>query len=125
MSEQHPEKQIRVAIFPTDALPHIKTIDHTLAALQGIVGGLIEVFPTKLPGVVGICDDEFLFHGEPFNILSLPFGAQICGTFILCADVCGPEGREFASLTDAQCRMIECGPCWPTPKEREDAARGA
>ena len=112
MSQTIPQ-QIRIAVFPPDAAPRLETVTNSLEALQTLVGGRIECFPTRVAGVVGICNDEFLFDGSPLNVASLPYGARICGTFLLCGETRGAQGTEFCSLTDVQEFWIQRVPCWP------------
>ena len=100
-------KTLRVLRIPAVGAPTIETIPHTLAALQSAVGGYVEQFPVTLPGAVGLCDDEFLCHGQGFNrhatTLRKPGVADLYGDILICGDGDGC----FASLTDEQVHMAK------------------
>ena len=83
-------------------MPVVQEIDHTLAAMQELVGGTIQaVYPFDDP-VALICNDEGKLLGLPWNRpLTDDHGVPydiVCGTFF----VAGLKNDNFASLTEQQ-----------------------
>jgi hypothetical protein len=99
--------RINVAFFPFDDVPKMVSIDNKLEAMQTLVEGRICLFETRIPGVIGYCNDDSMgIWGE--NILCRPFGNQVCGPFFLCAEVPSKsDGWIHVDFTDAQKAGIE------------------
>lgn len=88
---------MRVVIVEPCKPPYERDIEDTLEGLQEIVDGLIApVYDRELPGCVIVANDEGMLLNLEMNrfINSMP----IFGTFF----VCGEDGEDFCSLTDAQ-----------------------
>ena len=80
----------------------VEAIDHSLEAMQAIVGGYIEeVTPFNDPVAI-VCNEEGKLQGLPFNRpLVDRSGAPydiLCGTFF----IAGVQGEHFVSLTEEQ-----------------------
>lgn len=102
------EPQIIVAIISPDEPNRLERIDNTLEAMHAVVGGRIELFPVVRgdESIVGVCNDEFLFLGEPVSAFNFATGTPICGTFFVAGDRDGDEGREFCSLSPFQVEQV-------------------
>lgn len=74
----------------------IADIPNTLAGLQSLVGGYIEVV-SIFPGSTFICNEEGRILGLPRNGL-----LDFVGTVL----VVGVDGDEFTDLTDQQAREL-------------------
>ena len=80
--------------------PREQEISGDLAAMQTIVGGLIQaVYPFEEP-VALVCNDEGKLLGLHMNRYVPEIRDVIAGTFFLCG--APPEGGNFASLTEEQ-----------------------
>ena len=81
--------------------PVLREIDGSLAAMQRIVGGLIQaVYPFEEP-VALVCHDEGKLLGLPLNrALYHPETGELCdviaGTFFLCGALTGEQVRLFS-----------------------------
>jgi hypothetical protein len=118
--DKAPPAPIAVVVVLPGAAPQVRRIPNTLEAKQRIVGGRIECFEVGIPGAIGICNEEFIFEGLPFNRTIPATGLQVCGAFLIVGD--GANG-EFCGLSprqvEAACRMFAVGAYeW----EMEDAA---
>lgn len=83
-------------------MPEVQEIDHTLSAMQELVGGTIQaVYPFDDP-VALVCNDEGKLLGLPWNrALTDDHGVPydiVCGTFF----VVGIGDENFTSLTEQQ-----------------------
>lgn len=100
-------KTIRVLRLPVGREPHVATIAHTLEALQHEVSGRIEPFATKLHDMIALCDEEFLYNGNPVNTaanrLRAPGVGQIWGDVILVGDA----GQEFGDISPYHVAAVE------------------
>ena len=95
------EAQIRVLYVQPGKYPEERVIEHTLAAMQTLVGGDIEaVYPWDNAGVV--CDGEGKLKQKPLNRLLEDYDV-LSGSFF----VCGLGEDDFTSLTDKQFRYYE------------------
>ena len=91
---------MRVLIVEPMKPPREQKISGDLAAMQTIVGGLIQaVYPFEEP-VALVCNDEGKLLGLPMNRYVPEIQDVIAGTFFLCG--APPEGENFASLTEEQ-----------------------
>ena len=98
---------LRVLIVEPGKAPYEKEIPSGFAAMQNIVGGLIQaLYPFEEP-VALICNDEGKLLGLPMNRAlrerhtGKPYDI-VCGTFLLCG--APPDEEDFISLTDEQLR---------------------
>ena len=96
------ETSLTVVVVEPNKQPYIKTIEHTLNAIQDIIGGTFEPVPITLDNQLTyiICNDEGKCIPLPAN---RPYKwDMIHGTFF----VCGYDGREdLCSLTDKQIKQ--------------------
>lgn len=91
---------MRVLIVEPMKPPREQEISGDLAAMQVIVGGLIQaVYPFEEP-VALVCNDEGKLLNLPMNRYVPEIRDVIAGTFFLCGAL--PEGENFASLTEEQ-----------------------
>ena len=95
-------EKMKVLVVRPMELPAVQEIDHTLFAMQELVGGTIQaVYPFDDP-VVLVCNDEGKLLGLPWNrALTDDHGVPydiVCGTFF----VAGLKEDDFASLTEQQ-----------------------
>lgn len=93
------ETSLKIVVIEPNRQPYIKTIDHTLDEIQGIVGGTFESVPITLDNQLAyiICNDEGKCIPLPANRLYR--WDMIHGTFF----ICGFDGREdLCSLTERQ-----------------------
>ena len=93
---------MKVLVVRPMEMPEVQEIDHTLSAMQELVGGTIQaVYPFDDP-VALVCNDEGKLLGLPWNrALTDDHGVPydiVCGTFFLA----GIAEDDFASLTDRQ-----------------------
>ena len=93
---------MKVLVVRPMELPAVQEIDHTLSAMQELVGGTIQaVYPFDDP-VAFVCNDEGKLLGLPWNrALTDDHGVPydiVCGTFF----VAGLKEDDFASLTEQQ-----------------------
>ena len=93
---------MKVLVVRPMELPAVQEIDHTLSAMQELVGGTIQaVYPFDDP-VALVCNDEGKLLGLPWNrTLTDDHGVPydiVCGTFF----VAGLKEDDFASLTEQQ-----------------------
>ena len=100
---------LHVLVVEPGEKPKLRTIPHTLQAMQVLVGGPIQaVYPFEEP-VALICNEEGKLEGLPPNRgLWDENGALydvVCGTFFLCA---APLDEDtFHGLTEEQARRYE------------------
>ncbi|MBS6215602.1 MAG: DUF3846 domain-containing protein [Clostridiales bacterium] len=102
--EKHETARLRVLVVEPGARPRIQEIPDTLAAMQELVGGTIQLlYPFDEP-VALICNDEG-------KLLNLPLNRElrdnrgtlydiVCGTFFLCGTP--PDSDLLGSLTEEQ-----------------------
>lgn len=95
-------EKMKVLVVRPMELPEVQEIDHTLSAMQELVGGTIQaVYPFDDP-VALVCNDEGKLLGLPWNrALTDDHGVPydiVCGTFF----VAGLKEDDFASLTEQQ-----------------------
>ena len=96
------ENKIRVLYVQPGKYPEERVIEHTLAAMQALVGGDIEaVYPWEDNACV-VVDDEGKLKHKPLN-RALEDYDVLSGDFF----VCGLGKDDFASLTDEQMKHYE------------------
>jgi len=95
---------ISVLVVEPGKHPYQKEIPATLEAMQGLVGGLIEVvYPWPDSPAVLICNEEGKINGLPLNRYVPSIQDVICGTFFACD---GSE-EEFQTLSDEEMKKIQ------------------
>ena len=91
---------MRILVVAPQQKPIVKEVEHTLTALQEVVGGPIQVLCPFREPVVLVCNEEGKVFKLPMNRALRDEDGQmydvICGTFFLC----GLSGDSFASLTE-------------------------
>ncbi|WP_158276324.1 DUF3846 domain-containing protein [Bifidobacterium callitrichidarum] len=95
------DRMLRAVICRPGENATVENIDNSLASLQQLVEGYIEVIPLD-PGIVAICNEEGSFRGKPCRIIR-EFGvnrAVVFGTFIIVAS--DPTHAGFRSLSEEQ-----------------------
>ena len=104
---------MKILLIAPGTAPRALDIDHSLRAMQELVGGTIEAIYPFADNVALVCNDEGKLLGLPLNravrdsatgqILDI-----VAGTFF----ICGLSEDDFASLTDEQTRrytqMFRC-----------------
>lgn len=75
-------------------------VENTLAGLQKLVGGDIEIH-NICKDLVVICNESGVIDGLPYNTVMM--GAEFYGTLV----VAGAKGEELVSLTEEQVRFIK------------------
>lgn len=95
--EAQREAQIKIVVVAPGVPAQIVTIDNDLPALQGVVSGLIEVFPVGIEGAIGVCNEEGLLLGLPPCRYVNELRRTITGTFFIAGD-----GVNFHSLNQPQ-----------------------
>lgn len=96
------ENKIRILYVQPGKYPEERLIEHTLAAMQALVGGDIEaVYPWEDNACV-VCDDEGKLKHKPLN-RPLEDYDVLSGDFF----VCGLGEDDFTSLTDEQMKRYE------------------
>lgn len=96
------EPIIKVLKVEPDKLPEVIEMPNELSAMQGIVGGYIEVAPIA-EGVAIVCNEEGKLNKAKLNRPIYHNGQMvdiIAGTFFIAGD--DINIGEFVSLTDAQ-----------------------
>ena len=109
---------MKVLVVRPMEMPEVQEIDHTLSAMQELVGGTIQaVYPFDDP-VALVCNDEGKLLGLPWNrALTDDHGVPydiVCGTFF----VAGLKEDDFASLTEQQIEMILSVPKQPQAQKK-------
>ena len=94
---------MKVLLINPGAAPQVHEIEHTLKAMQEVVGGTIEAFYPFEDTVALVCNDEGKLLSLPLNrAIRDPATGQIldiiAGTFF----ICGLSEDDFASLSDEQ-----------------------
>ena len=94
---------MKVLLIAPGAAPRALDIDHSLRAMQELVGGTIEAIYPFADSVALVCNDEGKLLGLPLNrAVRDPATGQIldiiAGTFF----ICGLSEDDLASLTDDQ-----------------------
>ena len=95
---------MKVLVVRPMEMPAVQEIDHTLSAMQELVGGTIQaVYPFDDP-VALVCNDEGKLLGLPLNRALRDEEGQIydviAGTFFICG--AAEDSDSFTSLTDEQ-----------------------
>lgn len=99
---------MKVLIVEPLKVPYEKEIDGSLASMQAVVGGLIQLlYPFEDPELALICNDEGKIMGLPYNRALRDEDGRIydvvAGTFFLCrAPV---DSENFAELTEGQVKF--------------------
>ena len=89
---------MRVIYVEPDLAPRIVNIPHTLADMQALVGGMIEIVePFDDPDVVLVCDECGRNVSKPI-IRVINDEMNICGSFF----VCGLDGENLCSIPESK-----------------------
>ena len=96
---------MKVLVVEPLKVPYEKEIDGSLASMQAVVGGRIQlIYPFEDPELALICNDEGKILGLPYNRALRDEAGRIydvvAGTFFLCRAREGSEQLE--ELTDGQ-----------------------
>ncbi len=95
---------MKVIVIRPNQQPSVETIDNSLAAMQELVGGYIEMFAPWNDEVVIICNDEGKIRSFPPNRIIFDDDGEpvdvIAGTFFLCR--APADSEDFESLTERQ-----------------------
>ena len=95
---------MKVLLVEPNADPRIIEIDGSLAAMQSLVGGLIEAVYPFSDSVALICNDEGKLLGLPLNRALRDENGEIydaiAGTFFICG--APADSENFTSLMDEQ-----------------------
>lgn len=94
---------IEVLVLAPNAAPALRTIPQTLGTMQQTVGGLIEIFETGLPQIVGVAHEEALLENAPLNFIVPATGAHIFGTVFFAGE--GSNG-DLIGLTPLQIEQM-------------------
>ena len=94
---------MKILLIAPGTAPRALDIEHSLKAMQELVGGTIEAIYPFADNVALVCNDEGKLLGLPLNrAVRDPATGQIldiiAGTFF----ICGLSEDDFASLTDDQ-----------------------
>lgn len=93
---------LRVMVVEPDKEPYEKVLNHSLEAMQKVVGGYIETTRDDLlPGMILVVNEEGKLKGLPFNRCT--HCDCIAGTFFVCKN--GKD--DFESLTDADVEEVK------------------
>ena len=94
---------MKILVIKPYQKPEVIEIDHTLEAMQAIVGGYIEaIYPFDDPDIALVCNEEGKIDGLMPNrfLLNRNNGVcdYICGDFFLCS--APPESENFESMPE-------------------------
>lgn len=95
-----PEDKLRILVKRVGHPFEVQEIDHTLEAIQGLVGGYIEVAPYLPHPYVIVCNGEGKLIGLTPNFHFE--GDTICGD----AFITKVDGEDFASLDDLDIKIL-------------------
>jgi hypothetical protein len=110
------QQQIRIAFYPVEGTPEVRTIDNELEAMQALVGGYIEAVPLAgLPGLDAFCDEEGLLKDRPLNPHFTPWGWSIAGDVFIAR--LNPKTGDQIDLTEADLQLL--GLLTPVEEEGE------
>lgn len=94
------ENKIKVLYIPVYGEATVREIGNHLLDMWDLVGGYIEVVRPFDDDVALVCNEEGRIDGLQPNLVVN--GEVIVGDVFLCRTELGPDGEEFASLTDEQ-----------------------
>ena len=87
--------RIKIAVKPVGKPVHVEWISNRLDALQGIVGGYIEVFRIT-EGTAIVCNEEGRINGMEYNCSAL--GQDFYGDIF----VVGIDGEDFTDVGETK-----------------------
>ena len=104
---------MKVLLIAPGTKPRVVNIEHTLAAMQELVGGTIQAIYPFADHVALVCNDEGKLLGLPLNrAVRDPATGQILDVIAGSFFICGLGKEDFASLTDEQvqryAQMFQC-----------------
>ena len=95
---------MKILLIEPNKQPTVKTIKHTLEAMQSEVGGYIQAIYPYEDEVALVCNEEGKICGLPLNRFLFDEEGNlidiIAGTFFICGAPINSE--NFTSLTDKQ-----------------------
>jgi hypothetical protein len=99
---------MKILVVEPLKVPYEKEIDGSLASMQAVVGGLIQLlYPFEDPELALICNDEGKILGLPYNRALRDENGRIydvvAGTFFLCRAPADSENLE--GLTEGQVKF--------------------
>ena len=108
---------MKILVVEPLKVPYEQEIDGSLASMQAVVGGLIQLlYPFEDPELALICNDEGKIMGLPYNRALRDEDGRIydvvAGTFFLCRAPADSENLE--GLTEGQ--AIFCGARFKHPE---------
>ena len=94
---------MRILLIAPGTKPRVVNIEHTLAAMQELVGGTIQAIYPFADKVALVCNDEGKLLDLPMNrAVRDPATGQILDVIAGSFFICGLGKEDFASLTDEQ-----------------------
>ena len=94
---------MRILLIAPGTKPRVVNIEHTLTAMQELVGGTIQAIYPFADKVALVCNDEGKLLGLPLNrAVRDPATGQILDIIAGSFFICGLGKEDFASLTDEQ-----------------------
>lgn len=97
-----------VLVHPVDGASSM-VIPYTLAALQKCVGGYIEIFHFRWPGIEllhGYCNEDGIRLKLPLNMFSFMLGQRILGSFVIFKNGTGEQSGDSVSLAQGEAETI-------------------
>jgi hypothetical protein len=99
---------MKVLVVEPLKVPYEKEIDGSLASMQAVVGGLIQLlYPFEDPELALICNDEGKLMGLPYNRALRDEDGRIydvvAGTFFLCR--APADSENLVGLTEGQVKF--------------------
>ena len=105
---------MKVLLIAPGTKPKVEEIDHTLTAMQKLVGGTIQAIYPFADHVALVCNDEGKLLGLPLNrAIRAPATGQILDVIAGSFFICGLGKEDFASLTDEQVQRYSQMFCRP------------
>ena len=101
---------MKALVVEAGKAPEERELSGSLASLQELVGGLIQVIYPFDDAVALLCNDEGKLLGLPMNRALPESGDIICGPFVV---VGAPPGLEFSDLTNEQMERYKKRFCSP------------
>ena len=97
---------MKILLIAPGTKPRMVNIEHTLAAMQELVGGTIQAIYPFADKVALVCNDEGKLLGLPLNrAIRDPATGQILDVIAGSFFICGLGKEDFASLTEEQ---VQC-----------------
>ena len=105
---------MRILLIAPGTKPRVVNIEHTLTAMQKLVGGTIQAIYPFADHVALVCNDEGKLLDLPMNrAVRDPATGQILDVIAGSFFICGLGKEDFASLTDEQVQRYSQMFCRP------------